>query len=87
MQTLFTASAQLTDPQVAESEKILPHLRAFAGSAPPPARPYVLLGDEPRFAAAGRIYLIKDMLGERGGRRPPRWVTPYRPLPCRVLPA
>jgi len=59
MQTHFTA-AQLEDPEVRESEKILRtcvHCGFCTGTCPT----FVLLGDEldsPR----GRIYLIKDML-------------------------
>jgi len=84
MQTLFTL-AQLADPQVAESEKILSHLRALRVLQPPTCPTYVLLGDEldsPR----GRIYLIKEMLRERqpGDRR---GGDPCRPLPCRASPA
>jgi glycolate oxidase iron-sulfur subunit len=63
MQTSFTL-AQLADPDVAESEKIL-RTCVHCGFCTATCPTYVLLGDEldsPR----GRIYLIKDML--EGGR-------------------
>src|SRR5919109_843712 len=65
MQTSFTL-AQLADPGIAESEKILRSC-VHCGFCTATCPTYVLLGDEldsPR----GRIYLIKDMLENE---RPP----------------
>src|ERR671935_2322680 len=59
MQTNFTF-AQLADPQVAESEKVI-RTCVHCGFCLATCPTYVLLGDEldsPR----GRIYLMKDML-------------------------
>src|SRR5215216_944001 len=59
MQTSFTL-AQLADPDIAESERIL-RACVHCGFCTATCPTYVLLGDEldsPR----GRIYLIKDML-------------------------
>ena len=59
MQTLFSL-AQLADPQVAESEKILRSC-VHCGFCTATCPTYVLGGDE-RDSPRGRIYLIKDML-------------------------
>ncbi len=69
MQTSFTP-AQLADPAMAASEKIL-RTCVHCGFCTATCPTYLLLGDEldsPR----GRIYLIKDML-EGASRRAPRW--------------
>jgi glycolate oxidase iron-sulfur subunit len=71
MQTSFTL-AQLADPQVAESEKIL-RACVHCGFCTATCPTYVLLGDE-RDSPRGRIYLIKDML-ESGGPATPEVVT------------
>src|SRR6478735_11152806 len=71
MQTHFSL-AQLADPQVAESEKIL-RACVHCGFCTATCPTYVLLGDEldsPR----GRIYLIKEML-EHGEPATPEVVT------------
>jgi glycolate dehydrogenase iron-sulfur subunit len=59
MQTSFTL-AQLADPQLAESEKIL-RTCVHCGFCTATCPTYVLGGDE-RDSPRGRIYLIKDML-------------------------
>ena len=67
MQTHFSL-AQLADPQVAESEKIL-RACVHCGFCTATCPTYVLDGDE-RDSPRGRIYLIKDML-ESGGPAAP----------------
>ena len=77
MQTNFTL-AQLADPDVANSEKILRSC-VHCGFCTATCPTYLMLGDEldsPR----GRIYLIKDML-EGGKPANERGDAPYRPLP------
>jgi glycolate oxidase iron-sulfur subunit len=79
MQTTFSL-AQLLDPQVASSEKIL-RACVHCGFCTATCPTYVLLGDEldsPR----GRIYLIKDMLEQ--GKPPTRQVVKHvdRCLSC-----
>ena len=81
MQTSFTL-AQLNDPDVAESEKIL-RACVHCGFCTATCPTYVLLGDEldsPR----GRIYLIKDML-ENGKPADGQGREAYRPLPLLPL--
>ncbi len=71
MQTTFTL-AQLANPQVAESEKIL-RACVHCGFCTATCPTYVLLGDE-RDSPRGRIYMIKEML-EQGAPATPELVT------------
>ena len=83
MQTSFTL-AQLADPNVAESEKIL-RTCVHCGFCTATCPTYVLLGDEldsPR----GRIYLIKEMLEHDAPATRGRGEA-YRPLPVLPRPA
>ncbi len=79
MQTLFTL-AQLADPQVAESDRIL-RACVHCGFCTATCPTYVLGGDE-RDSPRGRIYLIKDML--EYDRHPSREVVTHidRCLSC-----
>ena len=78
MQTSFTL-AQLADPAMAESEKIL-RACVHCGFCTATCPTYVLLGDEldsPR----GRIYLIKDMLENDKPASQCAGRQAHRPLP------
>ena len=82
MQTNFTA-AQLADPDVSASEKIL-RACVHCGFCTATCPTYVLLGDEldsPR----GRIYLIKDMLENDAPATPEVVKHIDRCLSCLVL--
>lgn len=82
MQTNFTP-AQLADPEVAESEKILRKC-VHCGFCTATCPTYVTLGNEldsPR----GRIYLIKDML--ENGRLPMPRSSPISTAVSPALPA
>ncbi|WP_072395567.1 glycolate oxidase subunit GlcF [Hyphomicrobium sp. CS1GBMeth3] len=78
MQTNF-ASDQLSNPRLAEADRILKRC-VHCGLCTAVCSTYVVLGDE-RDSPRGRIYLIKDML-ERGEEQPPSEQVRYHVDRC-----
>ena len=78
MQTNFTAE-QLTDPRLAEADRILKRC-VHCGLCTAVCSTYVVLGDE-RDSPRGRIYLMKDMFERERRARAAEGAPASRPLP------